>query len=384
MSNLTVGRVGRFVNRQVWAIREEMLDTIVEIVRMRAAGITLSADEVRARIGAGPVAAASTRDTIGVLPLQGVIGPKLNMFMEISGGTSLELFMKDFRALRDDPNVRAILCDIDSPGGSVYMLPEAWAEIYAAREVKLLVAMVRPQCGSAALFIASAFGEIVCTPSGEIGSLGCYCVHEDWSEANAQMGVKPTYISYGKHKVEGNPDEPLGDEARAHLQEMVTTFGHDFEKHVAKGRGVSLTHVREQFGQGRMLTAPQAKAAGLVDRVATFEATLARLAGSRRSTSAAAAATQVDVAEIRAEEPTTETAEQSDVCTACKGSGLQPERFMSGPQGQLPCEACGGSGKAQAETAPTSEPDEAAILTEAVVAGLTEVEKTRMRLELVR
>lgn len=274
----TYGRVGRFVNRQVWAIEEATLDTIVEVLRKRSAGVKLERDEIRAIIGTGEPPKAQRRETIAVLPIYGVIAPKMNMFMEISGGTSLEQFLRDFRAVRDDASVTAIVADIDSPGGSAYMLPEAFAEIYAARGVKPLVAMVRPMCGSAALFLASAFSEIVCTPSGEIGSLGCYMVHEDWSKANEMMGVKPTYIHYGQYKVEGNPDEPLGDEAAAYLQAMVNAFGQDFEKHVAKGRGVSLAHVREHFGQGRMLLAKDAKAVGLIDRIATIEETLARLA----------------------------------------------------------------------------------------------------------
>lgn len=301
------GRVGRFLNSHPWAIQEHVLDTMVEIVRMRASGIELTQEEIRARIGAGRVEAARPGASqpigtqIGVLPLQGVIAPKMNMFTEISGGTSLEEFMHEFRELRDDASVSAIVCDIDSPGGSVFLLAEAWAEIFDARAVKPLVAVVRPSCGSAALYIASAFEEIVCTPSGEIGSIGCYMVHEDWSKANELAGVKPTYIAYGRYKVEGNPDEPLGDEALQFLQSRVDQCGQEFEAAVAKGRGVSVKVVREQFGQGRMLTAKEAKAVGLVDRVDTIENTLMRLAGGRRGRSGGASAERASVEEIRAD-----------------------------------------------------------------------------------
>jgi signal peptide peptidase SppA len=267
----------------------------------------MSQDEIRARIGAARDNGERTGAAVAVLPLQGVIGPKMNMFMEISGGTSIEQFMRSFRELRDDPSVTAIVCDVDSPGGSVFLLREAFDEIFAARAVKPTVAVVRPICGSAALFIASAFEEIVCTPSGEVGSIGCYMVHEDWSKANEMAGVKPTYISYGDHKVEGNPDEPLSDEALSYLTASVTEFGQDFEKAVAKGRGVSVNYVRENFGQGRMLTAKQAKAAGLVDRVATFEETLARLTSGRGARGAKAAdaplvlMTEASPADLRAD-----------------------------------------------------------------------------------
>lgn len=284
------GHVTRYVSRQVWALEEGKLDEIVEILRMRAAGITLSSDEIQARVGARAEAPGLTRrGGVAVLPLHGVLAPKMTMMTAISGGTSLERWQAEFLALVHDPSVSAIVCDIDSPGGSVHLLAETFTTVFEARGTKPLVAVVNPVCASAALYIAAAFEEIVCTPSGEVGSVGCYCVHEDWSKANELIGVKPTYISYGRFKVETNQDTPLEDEARQYLQTRVDQLGAEFERALAKGRGVSVTHVREQFGQGRMLFAKEAKAAGLVDRVATLTETLDRLAGRRPRTASAAA-----------------------------------------------------------------------------------------------
>ena len=56
----------------------------------------------------------------------------------------------------------------------------------------------------------------------ELGSIGVYMVHDDWSGFNENFGVKPTYISAGKYKTDGNPDESLLDAAAARLQ-CVTT-----------------------------------------------------------------------------------------------------------------------------------------------------------------
>jgi capsid assembly protease len=199
----------------------------------------------------------------------------------ISGGTSLASFMTKFRQYRDDASVSAILCDIDSPGGSVFMLRESFDEILKAREVKPIVAVVNPSCCSAAYYLACAFSEIVCTPSGEVGSVGCFMVHEDWSQANEQMGVKPTYVAYGKFKTEANPDEPLEDEARTYLQSLVDAFGGDFVKAVAKGRGKTVSDVTSDFGQGRVLLAKQALEVGMVDRIDTFENVLGRMVSRR-------------------------------------------------------------------------------------------------------
>lgn len=359
------GRVGRFLNRQTWAIQEHVLDTMVEIVRMRAAGIELSQDEIRARIGTERQA-PQTRSggAVAVLPLAGVIGPKMNLFMEISGGTSLDQFMASFRELRDDAAVSAIVCSIDSPGGSVYMVPEAFAEIHAARGTKPLIAQVSPVCGSAALWIASAFDEIVITPSGDIGSIGCYMVHEDWSKANEQMGVKPTYVHYGEYKVEGNPDEALSDEATAYLQAEVDQVGQEFERAVAKGRGVSLSTVRDSFGRGRMLSAKAAKSVGLVDRIDTLEATLARLVSGRRSKSSASAVVLVPAPE--ASEPA-ETIKSSLSEVAAKEAARRAEIYASDEKSDFKADEPRDIDNRSDDHEP---------------AALSEVDKTRMRLEI--
>ena len=104
--------------------------------------------------------------------------------------------------------------------------------------------------------------------------------------------MKVSLISAGKHKVDGNPYEPLSDSAREDLQSKVDTFYEMFVKNVARGRGVSQGNVRDGFGQGRMVMAEDALKAGMVDRVATFDQTLTRLGGdgAPRRISAAAVA----------------------------------------------------------------------------------------------
>jgi signal peptide peptidase SppA len=307
MSDRPVRRVSRFANNQVWAIREATLDIMVEVLRMRAAGITLSKEEIQARIGAAASPGSGQRGAVAVLPLYGVIAPKMNAMTEISGGTSLDVWLSQFRAFRDDASISAIVFNVDSPGGSAFGVPEAFAEIFKARDIKPIVAVVNPECGSAALWIAAAAGEIICTPSGDIGSLGVFVCHEDWSKANDMMGMKPTYIKAGEYKTEGNSDEPLSDDTVAYYQGLVDTIYADFLKAVAKGRGVTVAKAKADFGQGRMLLAKDALAAGLIDRIGTLEETVARLSsGKTRSTmSAAALAPALEAAQVQTEEPST-------------------------------------------------------------------------------
>jgi signal peptide peptidase SppA len=179
--------------------------------------------------------------------------------------------------------VAQILIDIDSPGGSVYGVSELAAEIMKARTQKPVVAVANSLAASAAYWIGCAAGEFYVTPGGEVGSIGVWQAHFDYSKALEGDGVKPTLISAGKFKVEGNPYVPLDLEALSFMQSRVDDYYNAFAKAVAKGRGLTVNDVREGMGEGRVLGADAALAAKMVDGVATFDEVLAKIQKTARS-----------------------------------------------------------------------------------------------------
>jgi signal peptide peptidase SppA len=223
---------------------------------------------------------ASRQDgMIGVLPVVGAIVHRGNMFTEASGTASADMLGKQFDAMIAHPDVGSIVLDIDSPGGQAAGIQELAAKIANARGTKPIIAQVNPEAASAAYWLATAADEIVATPSGEVGSIGAYAYHLDRSGLNETLGVKPTYISYGEYKTEGNPDGPLTDEALTEVQASVDRVGKQFESDVAKYRGVDLATVRKDWGKGRMVDASRAKTLGMVDRIGTLEETIRRAGG---------------------------------------------------------------------------------------------------------
>ncbi len=195
------------------------------------------------------------------------------------GGASVDGLLAALRNVSADPEINTVLLNIDSPGGTVDGLPEVAAEIRRVRETKHVVAIANSLAASAAYWLASQADEVVATPEALVGSIGVFMTHVDYSGLNQQMGIKPTYITAGKYKAEANPDQPLTDEARQHLQAIVDEAYNLFIADVAKGRNISAAAVRADFGEGRLLTAKEAKAAGLIDRVAGYGDTVARLTG---------------------------------------------------------------------------------------------------------
>lgn len=281
-------QVARLVAMQPWAITPDRLAVISDLLALRLRGGRLSKAEIADRIGPKKKAASPMRfrspeggKIVAVIPVRGVISHRMGMLSETSGGTSVESLQRRIRAAVDDPSVSAIVLDVDSPGGGVYGVPELHAEIMAARETKKIVAVANSLAASAAYWIASAASEFWGSPSSEVGSIGVFAVHEDLSKALEEEGVRPTVISSTPQKTERLPFGPLTEEARAALQESVDATHATFLRDVGRGRGVKASAVAEKFGKGRIVRAPEALAAGMIDRIGTIDEAVARLLGKK-------------------------------------------------------------------------------------------------------
>lgn len=216
-----------------------------------------------------PAAAQGSAPTswkVALLPLDGLLMHTISWW-----GTSLKDWREELLELAADSSVNGIIIPIYSPGGSIYGLPEAADVVYGLRGIKPVVALVNPLAASAAYWIASQAERIVITPSGDAGSVGVWMSHWDESRFWDEMGVTISLISAGKYKVEGNPWQPLGDEARAAMQEDVDRSYADFLAAVARGRGVNTATVKRDFGEGRVLDAEESLAAGMVDQIGLLE-----------------------------------------------------------------------------------------------------------------
>lgn len=283
-------RIVRYVLEMPWAIKPEALGVILDILEFRANGGKFSAEEIEARIGDSQRRnTVSQRDQVAVIPLYGTIMPRARLMNDISGGRSVEDFADDLMAADRDPQVTSIVMDVASPGGSVEQVPET-AEIIRSLSTPT-VAVANTDAASAAYWLASQADELVVTHSGEVGSIGVWTAHQDVSAMQTKLGVQTTLVSAGKYKVEGHPFGPLEDDARAEMQRKVDHYYDMFVADVARGRGVSASDVRNGFGQGRMLTAPDAVREGMADRIATLDQVIGERSDGAAPIAIAASAT---------------------------------------------------------------------------------------------
>lgn len=262
---------------ETWAILREYAPLIAAAKAGRLADVEQAETESRARRG------RSAPPGVAVLPLKGMLRPAGGgLFELLFGGGGLPAFRDAFPAAVANDDVAGILIDVDSPGGSTDLIPETAAMVRDARGSKPIVAIANTIAASAAYWIAAQADELVVTPSGEVGAIGVFAMHEDISAALEREGVNVSLISAGRFKTEGNPFEPLSDEARTAIQSSVDDFYSMFVNDVAKARDVKASDVRGGYGEGRIVTARRAVDLGMANRVATFEDTAARLSNARR------------------------------------------------------------------------------------------------------
>lgn len=282
-----------------WFITPAKGQAIAGLLAMRARGEKVSAEEVRAIVQIRDAAhAAHPYDVaalhfaaspggkaprnVAVLPMYGVLSPRVGGIEESSGMVSTEAWGRKFQSLVDDPTIGAIVLDVDSPGGSVFGIDELASRVAAGAAVKPVYAVANSEADSAAYYVASQATEFAVTPSGVVGSIGVWMAHYDLSAAYEMAGIKTTVIQSGKNKTEGNQFAPLTEDAKAFLQKQSDEYYDMFVKAVARGRGVPVSAVRgEQFGQGRSFIAKEAVSRGMADRVATLEETIARAASGK-------------------------------------------------------------------------------------------------------
>ncbi|MCX5875304.1 MAG: signal peptide peptidase SppA [Deltaproteobacteria bacterium] len=261
-----------------WAITPDMLSEVQSIYARHLRGEKIDLDSLSASTGinfASEPKGYTVQDGVAVLPIDGVIAKRMNLFSKISGGVSSELVGRDFQAAMADRSVEAIVLAIDSPGGTVDGTPELAQIIHDARGTKPILACTDGMMCSAAYWIGCAADQVfISSEVAMVGSIGVVAKHLDVSKAEEKQGIKTTEITAGKYKRAASQYGPLTDEGKAQIQEAIDHVYAVFVEDVAKQRGTDVAQVLTAMADGRVFHGSQAINAGLVDGVSTLAATI--------------------------------------------------------------------------------------------------------------
>ena len=214
-------------------------------------------------------------ESIAIIPIQGTLVNKLGTLEPWSGMTGYDGIRINFLCALNDPEVKAVCLDIDSPGGDVAGCFDLVDTIYRARGTKPIHAILSENAYSAAYAIASAADRIIVPRTGGVGSIGVIYIHYDFSAQIEKAGIKPTIIKCGTRKAEGNSLEPLSDDVKSALQSDIDLVGNLFFNTVSRNRGISVSAIRDL--EAACFIAERGVELGLADEVNSPDAAFLNL-----------------------------------------------------------------------------------------------------------
>lgn len=202
---------------------------------------------------------------VALIEVHGTLVQRQMGLRPFSGMTGYNALRRNFFAAIEDPAVKAIAFDVDSPGGDCAGLFDLADAVHAARGRKPIWAILDETAASAGYALAAAADKVTVPRTGYTGSIGVIVLHVDLSRLLEKEGVTVTVLQYGARKADGQPALPLSSEARTALQRDIDTVGELFVEAVARYRGLSARRVREQ--EAAVFMGAAGVEAGLADAV---------------------------------------------------------------------------------------------------------------------
>ncbi|MFT0212840.1 S49 family peptidase [Pseudomonas sp. F1_0610] len=257
---------------QPWLIQPDALDNILTIANREN---DVHALETRLGHKLENTRKVTISDGVAVIPVTGPIFRYANLFTEISGATSTQVLATDIQTALDDPKVKAIVLNVDSPGGQASGINELADLVYQGRNKKRIVAYVGGMGASAAYWIASAAHEVVVDAIGVVGSIGAVLTVTTQQEKEGQK----TWEIVSHNAPNKRPDLKT-EEGRAKVGEMIDALGTVFQTQVAMHLGVAPEKVTQMGDSGGVLVGQLAVTAGLAHRLGSLEQIKSELAAS--------------------------------------------------------------------------------------------------------
>jgi protease IV len=191
--------------------------------------------------------------------------------------------LDQLKRYEDSNSVKAILLNIDSPGGGVAVSQEIFAEIRRLRERKdkIVVAYLSSTGASGAYYVACAANKIIANPGTIVGSIGVIAEWVSYADLLEWAKLKEIVFKTGEFKDTGSATRPLTENERKYFQGLIDDMYVQFVEAVATGRKLDLQEVRS-LADGRVFTGRDAKGRKLIDDIGNFQDAVdltAKLAG---------------------------------------------------------------------------------------------------------
>jgi len=203
-------------------------------------------------------------DGVAIIPLYGAISGSQGTGLFAEQMATPENFKELLERSSQDSSIKAVVIDINSPGGSVVASDEI---AIALKEFdKPTVAWIGEMGASGGYYVASACDYIVADQASIVGSIGVISIFPEYSRLLEKIGINMTVIKGGEYKDFSTGFRPLTDAEESMMEDMVLEIYDQFLEVVADNRNLSKSYV-ESIAEGKIYTGKKAKELGLVDEI---------------------------------------------------------------------------------------------------------------------
>jgi protease-4 len=218
--------------------------------------------------GAGKKPKESNKPAIALIHADGVIvdGEAEDGLMGPSGNVGSENIRKAFRAASRDPNVKAIVLRIDSPGGSALASEVMWQAVHAAAKNKPVIVSVGSMAASGGYYLASASDYIFADPSAIVGSIGVVGGKFVLKDLFDKLGISTATFSRGKNAGLFSMNAEWSDRQRRMVTNWMRQTYDQFTERVMTNRKGKIKDI-DHVARGRIFVARQARELGMIDEI---------------------------------------------------------------------------------------------------------------------
>lgn len=201
------------------------------------------------------------KEKIAVIPVTGTILPN-----------TAERFDLVLTTAEKDPNVKAVVIDVDTPGGAVSPSDEIHARILRFRQqnpTRPVVVTMRGLATSGGYYVSCAADYIFAQQTTWTGNIGVIAPRMNYSKLAHSYGVEEVTVTAPANgfKNAGSPYAPVSEQDKEYLQSLIDDAYGKFKMVVANGRKGKLTAKIDDIANGKVYNATEAKALGLVDQL---------------------------------------------------------------------------------------------------------------------
>ncbi|EMY78857.1 signal peptide peptidase SppA, 36K type [Leptospira weilii serovar Ranarum str. ICFT] len=208
---------------------------------------------------------------VAVLPLKGNIHhDTLGKGEGKTEGISYHSVKNALKELKEASSVKAVVLEVDSPGGSAFVSELLYQEILKLQKKKPVYAYVQNISASGGYYLSCGASKIYASPYGIVGSIGSISLRLDLKNLYSKLGVTKDRVGFYKYRDLLSEYGPIHPESKKLMEQEIKESEGLFYKRVADARKISTSDLDKRFGQGRVFTSSQFLKEKMVDSISDF------------------------------------------------------------------------------------------------------------------